>query len=101
MTIVKVVIIFTMSIWKNDRRNKEVTATKKTSSQQQEDIISREYLYSTERMSDFGARALREEHSHTKEQQAPHRISNDAILSDEMNDETALNGALRLKDLAS
>lgn len=51
-------------------------------------------------MSDFGARALREEHSHTKEQ-APHRISNDAILSDEMNDETALNGALRLKDLAS
>ena len=51
-------------------------------------------------MSDLGARALREEHSHTKEQQAPHRISN-AILSDEMNDETALNGALRLKDLAS
>lgn len=52
-------------------------------------------------MLDFGATALREEHSHTKEQQAPPRISNDAILSDEMNDETALNCALRRKDFAN
>ena len=67
----------------------------KTISQQLEDELG-EYITSVERIGDVGCGACREGHKQTlHEEQVPVRNRNDAILSDELNDETAKNGSLK------
>ena len=83
---------------KEDRKNWEVIATTKTSSQQQKDNILREYVHSAEWMWGVGRGAGREGHKHTKEEQVLVKNPNHVILSDELNDEAAQISALKKKE---
>ena len=84
----KVAIAFDQKIWKEDRTNREVTATKKLVPN------NRKIVYQAR----THARTHTQTHEPTQEELVPTRNPNEAILSDESNDENAQNGALRTEE---